>query len=88
MGPGAHIPARERTRVLDVVPEYMHDVESRGFATVLEWLNPEYTSSTSLQASLQHAAVEQAAAEAMRGTPRPRRVRIAAVQYCSAPSPA
>jgi predicted amidohydrolase/GNAT superfamily N-acetyltransferase len=71
--------------VLDVVPEYMHDVESRGFATVLEWLNPEYTSSVSLQASLQHAALEQAAAEAMRGTPRPRRVRIAAVQYLLRP---
>ena len=71
--------------VLDVVPGYMNDVESRGFATVLEWLNPEYTSSVSLQASLQHAALEQAAAEAMRGTPRPRRVRIAAVQYLLRP---
>jgi predicted amidohydrolase/GNAT superfamily N-acetyltransferase len=71
--------------VLDVVPGYMHDLESRGFATVLEWLNPEYTSSVSLQASLQHAALEQAAAEALRGTPRPRRVRIAAVQYLLRP---
>jgi predicted amidohydrolase/GNAT superfamily N-acetyltransferase len=71
--------------VLDVVPGYMADSESRGFATVLEWLNPEYTSSVSLQASLQHAALEQAAAEAMRGTPRPRRVRIAAVQYLLRP---
>jgi predicted amidohydrolase/ribosomal protein S18 acetylase RimI-like enzyme len=71
--------------VLDVVPGYMHDTESRGFATVLEWLNPEYTSSVSLQASLQHAALEQAAAEALRGTPRPRRVRIAAVQYLLRP---
>jgi predicted amidohydrolase/GNAT superfamily N-acetyltransferase len=71
--------------VLDVVPEYMHDIESRGFATVLEWLNPEYTSSVSLQASLQHAALEQEAAEAMRGTPRPRRVRIAAIQYLLRP---
>jgi predicted amidohydrolase/GNAT superfamily N-acetyltransferase len=71
--------------VLDVVPGYMPDQESRGFATVLEWLNPEYTSSVSLQASLQHAALEQAAAEAMRGTPRPRRVRIAAVQYLLRP---
>jgi len=71
--------------VLDVVPEYMHDIESRGFATVLEWLNPEYTSSVGLQASLQHAALEQASAEAMRGTPRPRRVRIAAVQYLLRP---
>jgi predicted amidohydrolase/ribosomal protein S18 acetylase RimI-like enzyme len=71
--------------VLDVVPGYMPDLESHGFATVLEWLNPEYTSSVSLQASLQHAALEQAAAEAMRGTPRPRRVRIAAVQYLLRP---
>jgi predicted amidohydrolase/GNAT superfamily N-acetyltransferase len=71
--------------VLDVVPDYMQDTESRGFATVLEWLNPEYTSSVSLQASLQHAVLEQAAAEAMRGTPRPRRVRIAAVQYLLRP---
>lgn len=71
--------------VLDVVPGYMHDQESYGFATVLEWLNPEYTSSVSLQASLQHAALEQAAAEALRGTPRPRRVRIAAVQYLLRP---
>jgi predicted amidohydrolase/ribosomal protein S18 acetylase RimI-like enzyme len=71
--------------VLDVVPGYMHDAESYGFATVLEWLNPEYTSSVSLQASLQHAALEQAAAEALRGTPRPRRVRIAAVQYLLRP---
>jgi predicted amidohydrolase/GNAT superfamily N-acetyltransferase len=71
--------------VLDVVPGYMQDKDSHGFATVLEWLNPEYTSSVSLQASLQHAALEQAAAEAMRGTPRPRRVRIAAVQYLLRP---
>jgi predicted amidohydrolase/GNAT superfamily N-acetyltransferase len=71
--------------VLDVVPGYMNDIESNGFATVLEWLNPEYSSSVSLQAGLQHAALEQAAAEAMRGTPRPRRVRIAAVQYLLRP---
>jgi predicted amidohydrolase/ribosomal protein S18 acetylase RimI-like enzyme len=71
--------------VLDVVPGYMHDIESRGFATVLEWLNPEYSSSVSLQAGQHYAALEQAAAEAMRGTPRPRRVRIAAVQYLLRP---
>jgi predicted amidohydrolase/ribosomal protein S18 acetylase RimI-like enzyme len=71
--------------VLDVVPGYMQDTESAGFATLLEWLNPEYTSSVSLQASLQHAALEQASAEALRGSPRPRRVRIAAVQYLLRP---
>jgi predicted amidohydrolase/GNAT superfamily N-acetyltransferase len=71
--------------VLDVVPAYMQDAESKGFATLLEWLNPEYTSSVSLQASIHHAVLEQNAAEAMRGTPRPRRVRIAAVQYLLRP---
>jgi predicted amidohydrolase/GNAT superfamily N-acetyltransferase len=71
--------------VLDVVPGYMDDTESHGFATVLEWLNPEYTSSVSLQASLEHATLEQAAAESLRGTPRPRRVRIAAIQYLLRP---
>lgn len=71
--------------VLDVVPGYMPDQESKGFATVLEWLNPEYSSSVSLQASLHHAELEQEAAEALRGSPRPRRVRIAAVQYLLRP---
>jgi predicted amidohydrolase/ribosomal protein S18 acetylase RimI-like enzyme len=71
--------------VLDVVPNYLQDTASRGFATVLEWLNPDYTSSVSLQASLQHAALEQAAVEALRGSARPRRVRIAAVQYLLRP---
>ena len=71
--------------VLDVVPAYMQDEESNGFATLLEWLNPEYTSSVSLQANMQHAALEQVAAEALRGSPRPRRVRIAAVQYLVRP---
>ena len=71
--------------VLDVVPDYLQDTESHGFATVLEWLNPEYTSSVILQASLQHAALEQQLAESMRETPRPRRVRIAAVQYLLRP---
>ena len=28
--------------VLDIIPEYLKDTESRGFATLLEWLNPEY----------------------------------------------
>jgi predicted amidohydrolase/ribosomal protein S18 acetylase RimI-like enzyme len=71
--------------VLDVVPGYMADTASCGFATVLEWLNPEYSSSVSLQASLQHAALEQAVADALRETPRPRRVRIAAIQYLLRP---
>ena len=36
--------------VLDVVPEYLEDTDSRGFATLLEWLNPEYVTTISLQA--------------------------------------
>jgi len=71
--------------ILDVVPGYIYDTESRGFATVLEWLNPEYCSSVSLQACQRHTELEQVAAEASRGTPRPRRVRIAAVQYLLRP---
>ena len=35
--------------VLDVVPEYLEDKESRGFATLLEWLNPEYVTNLGLQ---------------------------------------
>ena len=34
--------------VLDVIADYLHDAESRNFATLLEWLNPEYTSSVGL----------------------------------------
>jgi predicted N-acetyltransferase YhbS len=37
--------------VLDVVPAYLEDWQSRGFATLLEWLNPEYVAATSLQTS-------------------------------------
>ena len=71
--------------VLEVVPGYMADPDSNGFATLLEWLNPEYTSSVTLKASVQHAALEKAVADAMREAPRPRRVRIAAVQYLVRP---
>jgi len=67
--------------VLDVVPGYMTDTESCGYATVLEWLNPEYASSMLLHSSLQHAALEKQVADALRENPRPRRVRIAAIQY-------
>jgi predicted amidohydrolase/ribosomal protein S18 acetylase RimI-like enzyme len=71
--------------VLDVVPGYMADTESCGYATVLEWLNPEYTSSVMLQASMKHARLEKEVADAMREGPRPRRVRIAAIQYLLRP---
>jgi ribosomal protein S18 acetylase RimI-like enzyme len=71
--------------VLDVVPAYMADVDSCGYATVLEWLNPEYASSVLLKSSTRHAALEKEVADAMRGTKRPRRVRIAAIQYLMRP---
>ena len=71
--------------VLDVIPGYMADTESCGYATVLEWLNPEYTSSMLLHSSLQHASLEKQVADAMRENPRPRRVRIAAIQYLVRP---
>lgn len=61
--------------VLDVVPEYLEDTESRGFATLLEWLN-EYVTTVGLQASEPYAALE--GEEALRTLPRPARVRIAA----------
>ncbi|WP_420238597.1 GNAT family N-acetyltransferase [Telmatobacter bradus] len=74
-----------RLAVLDVVPGYMTDTESCGYATVLEWLNPEYASSVLLKASVSHAALEKEVADSMRGSRRPRRVRIAAIQYLMRP---
>jgi predicted amidohydrolase/GNAT superfamily N-acetyltransferase len=68
--------------VLDVVAEYLEDTESRGFATLLEWLNPEYVASVGLQETLQQEV--PSAAIAGRGA-RPRRVRIAAMQYLLRP---
>lgn len=65
--------------VLDVVSGYLQDEESGGYATLLEWLNPEYVTSVSLHSG----GVE--AAEFSEGsfpeTKRPSRVRIAAIQY-------
>lgn len=71
--------------VLDVVPGYMADTASCGYATVLEWLNPEYTSSVLLKSSTRHAALEKEVADALRENRRPRRVRIAAMQYLMRP---
>jgi predicted amidohydrolase len=69
---------------LDVVPDYLEDAESRGFATLLEWLNPEYVASVGLQASWQREH-----SELRDGTiperARPARVRIAAMQYLLRP---
>jgi predicted amidohydrolase/ribosomal protein S18 acetylase RimI-like enzyme len=67
--------------VLDVVPEYLDDPESRGYATLLEWLNPEYTVTVSLEESEEIAAMDEPDLEAARALPLASRVRIATFQY-------
>jgi len=67
--------------VLDVVPEYLEDPESRGYATLLEWLNPEYAVTVSLEESGQVAAMDEPSVEASRILPGASSVRIAAFQY-------
>lgn len=71
--------------VLDVVREYLEDPDSRGYATLLEWLNPEYVSTVSLESSDQHIALEEPYEEALRTNVGPARVRIAAIQYLLRP---
>ena len=65
--------------VLDVVPEYLEDNQSHGFATLLEWLNPEYVAATSLQTSDQLEAFGAVTEEPAVVQPRSSRVRIAAM---------
>ncbi len=67
--------------VLDVVPEYVEDPDSRGYATLLEWLNPEYVSTVSLEASDQHIALEEPYVETHHHIAGPARIRLAAIQY-------
>lgn len=62
--------------VLSVVREYLDDIESRGFATLLEWLNPEWA--VTLHVS-EPARSDFPKPEAKTGAPR--RVRIACIQY-------
>jgi len=71
--------------VLDVVPEYLEDRQSHGFATLLEWLNPEYVATISLQTSEQQEAFGEPVEEPMAVQPRTSRVRIAAMQYLLRP---
>src|SRR3970282_2524774 len=61
--------------VLDVVPDYLDDTESRGFATLLEWLNPEYVASVGLQFSRKREPLEFVEGTVPART-RARRVRI------------
>ena len=70
--------------VLDVVPDYLDDTESHGFATLLEWLNPEYVASVGLQVSIQREHSEIGDGPFPERA-RPRRVRIAAMQYLLRP---
>ena len=64
--------------VLDVVPDYLPDKASHGYATLLEWLNPEYVTTISLDTS----EIREAPTRHEEATARtPRRVRIAAIQY-------
>ncbi|HYL46909.1 MAG TPA: GNAT family N-acetyltransferase [Candidatus Limnocylindrales bacterium] len=71
--------------VLDVVPEYLDDPESRGFATLLEWLNPEYVATVGLEAGEPELDAEEAGKTMPGGRPRPSRVRIATMQYLLRP---
>ena len=71
--------------VLDVVPEYLNDPQSRGFATLLEWLNPEYITDVTLGAREQEAELEELDEEARGVRPRISRVRIASIQYLLRP---
>jgi predicted amidohydrolase/GNAT superfamily N-acetyltransferase len=70
--------------VLDVVPQYLEDVESRCYATLLEWLNPEYTVAVSLEEE-QAAAIDVVGHEAPHDHATTSRVRIAAFQYLLRP---
>ena len=71
--------------VLDVVPEYLDDPDSRGYATLLEWLNPAYVSTVSLESGDQHAAIEEPLEKTLRDVKGPSRVRVAAIQYLLRP---
>ena len=70
--------------VLDVVPEYLEDVESRCYATLLEWLNPEYTVTVSLE-EREAALLDSEKIAVARARMLPSRVRIAAFQYLLRP---
>jgi len=71
--------------VLDVIPAYLDDPGSRGFATLLEWLNPEYTFTSSLHIEEKHAVAAMAAEGALPRRKGPARVRVAAIQYLLRP---
>lgn len=71
--------------VLDVVPGYLEDPDSGGFATLLEWLNPEYVTSVGLESREREEGAEEREEQIARAHRRAGRVRIAAIQYLLRP---
>jgi len=71
--------------VLDVVPEYLNDPDSRGFATLLEWLNPEYVTNIGLRVYEEPPSMPEPKGKAPQERRRATRVRIAAMQYLLRP---
>jgi predicted amidohydrolase/ribosomal protein S18 acetylase RimI-like enzyme len=71
--------------VLDVVPAYLEDPESAGFATLLEWLNPEYVASVGLESREREEEAQTPEEHLARVHRRAGRVRIAAMQYLLRP---
>jgi predicted amidohydrolase/GNAT superfamily N-acetyltransferase len=69
--------------VLDVIEDYLEDPKSHGFATLLEWLNPEYQASLGLHTEDQITGLPEVSPAA--ALLQKRRVRIAAVQYLLRP---
>jgi predicted amidohydrolase/ribosomal protein S18 acetylase RimI-like enzyme len=71
--------------VLDVVPGYLEDPDSGGFATLLEWLNPEYVTSVGLENHEYEREAESPEEQLAHAHRRAGRVRIAAMQYLLRP---
>lgn len=72
--------------VLDIVQDYLPDGESLDYATLLEWLNPEYIMHMSLLSEEENQIpIEISNLEEPIKYPRTRRVRIAAMQYLLRP---
>jgi predicted amidohydrolase/ribosomal protein S18 acetylase RimI-like enzyme len=70
--------------VLDVVPGYLEDPDSGGYATLLEWLNPEYVATVGLE-SREQVPEEPREEHLARAHCRSGRIRIAAMQYLLRP---
>lgn len=71
--------------VLDIIPEYLRDSESGGYATLLEWLNPEYVMNISLAAAEELSILEKGEKELAQEKIQVHRVRIASLQYLLRP---